>query len=277
LRLTVRHISLYRYSTPVRENTNQIRLLPRKFHRQHILRDELILEPESQVFYSLDFWGNRVAHFTLMRPHTSLLIESRIEVETSKPLDLSLSHSPHPESVEPYALKDFLLPTALTEAPQGFGPLGDAVDQLAKKATSLPLFLDALNTHLNETLIYETGSTTVESTVVDLLEQGRGVCQDFAHLFISICRSRGIPARYCGGYHYLGEGSTRHENHAWAEVYLPGFGWVGWDPANGARTGERHVQITAGRDYADVSPIRGWYSGSAEADLDVKLEMFEVK
>lgn len=275
MRLTVRHISLYRYSSPVRENTNQVRLLPRKFHRQHVVRDELILEPECQVFHSLDFWGNRVAHFTLMRPHTSLLIESRIEVETSPPLDLSGSYSLHPEPVEPYALKDFLLPTALTEAHSGFGSLGRDVDELVRKSASLPVFLDGLNTYLHDTLIYETGSTTVDSTVADLLVQGRGVCQDFAHLFISLCRHRGIPARYCGGYHYLGEGSDRHENHAWAEAYLTGFGWVGWDPANGTRSGEGHVQITAGRDYADVSPVRGWYSGSATADLEVRLEMAE--
>jgi len=242
-----------------------------------VIRDELILEPEAQVFHSLDFWGNRVAHFTLMRPHTSLLIESRIEVETSPPLDLTGSYSMRPEPVEPYALTDFLLPTALTEAPKGFGSLGPEIDILAQNAKTLPEFLDGLNSFLHDTLIYETGSTTVESTVVDLLLQGRGVCQDFAHLFLSICRHRGIPARYCGGYHYLGEDSERHENHAWAEAYLPGFGWVGWDPANGTRTGERHVQITAGRDYTDVSPVRGWYSGSAEADLEVRLEMAEVK
>lgn len=277
MRLRVQHVTIYRYSEPVRESTNEVRLLPRSLPRQRLLREELRVEPHVPIFHSEDYWGNRVAHFNLLRPHRILRITSLVEVETDPPVDLSgAAPWPWSEPVAEHDLRDYLLPTPLTAPPGEWGPLGPEAAALRTSVSTLPEFLDGLSWLLKERLRYEPGSTTVDTTVPEFLRSGAGVCQDFAHLFVSLCRGQGIPARYCGGYHYLGPGAERHENHAWAEAYIPGCGWAGWDPANGIRVGEAHVQITAGRDFNDVSPVRGSYRGPAGAELEVRLTMEEL-
>lgn len=276
MRLSIHHRSSYRYREPVRENTNELRLLPRQLPRQRITREELRLRPEVPVFHSVDYWGNRVAHFNVLGPHQELLIESWVEVETLPGPRLDEGTVPFPEVSVAYDLREFLLSTRLTSPPQEMGAVGEAVAALRRGSPDLICFLDGLAAHLKQTLHYEQGVTTVESTVADVLRQGGGVCQDFSHLFISLCRSVGIPCRYAGGYHYLGATADRHESHAWAEVYLPGIGWMGWDPVNGCRVGEAHVQVTAGRDYADVSPVRGSYKGPPGVELEVELHMKEL-
>lgn len=229
------------------------------------------------VFHSADYWGNRVAHFNLLRPHRVLWITSLVEVETDPPADLSTAAPwPWAEPLAQHDLRDFLLPTRLTALPAEWGVLKSAVEWLRTRSHTLPEFLDGLALLLRERFRYEPGVTTIDTTVPEFLGAGGGVCQDFAHLFVSICRGQGVPARYCGGYHYLGPEAERHENHAWAEAYIPGCGWAGWDPANGIRVGEAHVQITAGRDFTDVSPVRGSYRGPAGAELEVRLTMEEL-
>jgi transglutaminase-like putative cysteine protease len=268
VRLLVRHITTYTYPGPVRESNNQMRLLPRPSPRQRVLREELSVTPKTHVFYSTDYFGNRVAHFSIARPHTKLVIESSLQVET-------LPDAP-PETAEPYGLREFLLPTSLTRPPRDWGPLGQEAARLRQEAPDLQRFLWQLAAELKQRLQYVPGTTTVETTVAEVLRKGGGVCQDFAHVFIALCRWQGVAARYAGGYHFLGRGDVRHENHAWAEAYIPGHGWSGWDPANGIPAGERHVQITAGRDYDDVSPVRGTYNGLPGGTLEIQLLMEEM-
>lgn len=265
MRLSISHRTLYVYGNEVTENINEVRLLPRPFSRQEVLHEELRVTPAAVLFDSIDYWGNRVHHFGVMHPHMELEIESRIQVET---------HADAPgELAEPHQLRDFLLPTRLTAPPAGLGALGRDVEAMHRKAGTLPEFLAGLAVFLHRTLEYRPGITTVESTVAEVLGAGGGVCQDFAHVFIALCRQAKIPARYAGGYLYHGSDGLKHENHAWAEAYVPDIGWTGWDPANGSPVSDRHVQVTAGRDYDDVSPIRGRYRGSASGTLHVYLHM----
>ena len=123
-------------------------------------------------------------------------------------------------------------------------------------------------------LTYEGGSTEVGTSVAEIWEQRSGVCQDYAHVAIAVFRSLGVPARYVSGYLYAADSATGAQpdageievaTHAWVEVAIPGFGWWGLDPTNRLVVGERHVKIGHGRDYEDVTPLRGVYHGEAES------------
>ena len=141
---------------------------------------------------------------------------------------------------------------------------------LAEKATPSALrFLDLAARAVRGRLEYRVGMTTVDSSVAEALAGGAGVCQDFAHLLISICRHGGLPARYVSG--YLGGVSEATASHAWVEAYVPPYGWVGVDATLGSHCTGQHVKIGVGRDYADVTVLRGTYQGGSHADLDVRV------
>jgi transglutaminase-like putative cysteine protease len=124
---------------------------------------------------------------------------------------------------------------------------------------------------------YEPGVTDAESPIELALSARRGVCQDFAHIMITICRSWGIPARYVSGYLFTdregGDRSDPDASHAWLEVFLPSTRWIGFDPTNNSLAGERHISAAIGRDYADVPPSRGVYKGEAESQLAVGVNV----
>jgi transglutaminase-like putative cysteine protease len=128
--------------------------------------------------------------------------------------------------------------------------------------------------HIRETFTYEQEVTTVTSTVGDLLELGRGVCQDFAHLMIAVCRAMNVPARYVSGY-ILGDPSRPSRgsaaSHAWCEAFVPGYGWRGFDPTNNLLAADEHVKVGIGRGYPDVPPTRGTYRGAAEKRIEVEV------
>jgi transglutaminase-like putative cysteine protease len=124
---------------------------------------------------------------------------------------------------------------------------------------------------LYEAFDYEAGITEADSPIDHALTEGRGVCQDFAHIMIAICRGWGVPARYVSGYLCTDphDRSTSRATHAWVEAYAPSLGWVGVDPTNNVLAGERHLAVAVGRDYADVPPSRGVFKGEAESHLSV--------
>ena len=125
---------------------------------------------------------------------------------------------------------------------------------------------------------YETGVTEADSPIDHALAEGRGVCQDFAHIMIAICRDWGLPARYVSGYLFTDRGAAHDRSdpdatHAWVEVFLPSLRWVGFDPTNNILAGERHVIVAVGRDYGDVPPSRGVFKGEAESQLAVGVSV----
>ena len=135
-----------------------------------------------------------------------------------------------------------------------------------------------LSSALYRAFEYETGITEADSPLDHALTEGRGVCQDFAHIMLAICRGWGLPARYVSGYLYTEstEGGFRSDpdaTHAWVEVFLPSLRWVGLDPTNNVLAGERHLAVAIGRDYADVPPSRGVFKGEAESQLSVGVSV----
>jgi len=129
--------------------------------------------------------------------------------------------------------------------------------------------------YIHDSFEYQAEVTTVTSTVADVLAVRKGVCQDFAHLMLAICRGMGVPARYISGYIYS---SPKHAargdtaSHAWCEAFIPGYGWRGFDPTNDVLAADSHVKVGQGRSYHDVPPTRGVYRGQAEERIEVRVE-----
>lgn len=161
----------------------------------------------------------------------------------------------------------FLRPTDRTRADKAIRELMPAPD----RGNLIP-WLHALMAEVHARLSYVSGSTTIDTTAIEALKAGVGVCQDHAHLFIAVARANGIPARYVCGY-LLSESGELHETHAWAEVWIEALGWIAFDPSSGICTTERYVRLTTGLDAFDAAPIRGHATGGGALGVvaDVRI------
>ncbi|MCA6244293.1 MAG: transglutaminase family protein [Phenylobacterium sp.] len=280
--LEVRHVTRYHYAAPVRESVMEVWMQPQKTPRQRLASFDLELEPAAQVFSYADPFGNAVYHFDVPHPHDQLTITARSVVETSAPETI-------PEALDLGEWDRLRSDRVLGE---NFGFLqrqGFCIETDALRGFMSEHGLDRLRDRdpltavrrLAETIYdafdYEPGVTDAESPIDLALSARRGVCQDFAHIMITICRSWGIPARYVSGYLFTdregGDRSDPDASHAWLEVFLPSTRWIGFDPTNNSLAGERHISAAIGRDYADVPPSRGVYKGEAESQLAVGVNV----
>lgn len=274
MRLLVEHITKFIYDSAVYETATEIRLRPcdDPLGSQRVLDFSLNLDPSVPLFSYVDYFGNTVHHTNLLEPHESLEITSRSTVITDGGKTV---WSP----VDEIRSLDFL-------AESRFVRTDDRIKSLVKNSlrplnlgNPIDSAIDLCTATLN-CLVYEPGITDVHSPSSEVLELGRGVCQDFAHVMIAACRYANIPARYVSGYLYGGVESERddRESHAWCEVYGgKESGWIGLDPTHDTiYCDERYVKIGVGRDYSDVPPVRGTFKGSATEKLSVVVRMREV-
>ncbi|HEY5072141.1 MAG TPA: transglutaminase family protein [Caulobacteraceae bacterium] len=278
----IRHRTGYKYEAPVRESVMEVWVQPRRSLSQRLTRFALELDPAAQLFSYADFFGNAVYHFDVPQPHTSLTIQSVASVETDPAapvpealaadewdrLDAARIEGRYFDFLRPHG---FAVPTRLLEKFM-------ARHELAAPRNVDPLTaLRTLSSRLYGAFEYEQGVTRADSPIDDVLSAGRGVCQDFAHVMIAICRAWGVPARYVSGYLFTddsaGDRSDPDATHAWVDVLLPSLGWVGLDPTNDTVAGERHIVVASGRDYGDVPPTRGVYKGKVESELNVTVSV----
>ncbi len=272
MRAEIRHVTEYRYQEPVWDSFNEVRLHPLRDERQNVLAFDIHVTPEVPVSSHRDYFGNLIHHVHVHERHTLLRIEARTLVVTYP------SRIPAPtaiESLDPCRaeLTEFLVASPRIPA----GRWADIFDIPAPlRQDDLPQFLLALTRTLYRRFSYVPGATNVRTTLEQFAGSGRGVCQDYAHAMLGICRSLGIPARYVSGYIYAGANFVGAEaSHAWVEAYIPGSGWLGYDPTNNTAVVEAHVKIGHGRDYGDVSPISGSYHGSTRGELDVEVKVYD--
>ena len=281
----IRHITEYQYDEPVRESVMELWMQPRDSHTQRLLQFDMDVDPAAHVFSYADTWGNTVRHFDVPHPHKCLTISARSSVETDAPL------SP-PEALGgdewdrlgDDAVRgdfwDFLRLHGFAVRTEALGAFCDQRGIASLKSHDPLTALRRLNTALYSALDYETGVTAADSPIDDALKAGRGVCQDFAHIMIAVCRSWGVPARYVSGYlatnREMGDRSDPDASHAWVEVFLPSLRWIGFDPTNNVLAGERHIAVAIGRDYSDVPPSRGVFKGDAESHLAVGVSVRET-
>ena len=247
--LEIVHTTRLRYPAPVARSTNLVRLAPADGDGQRRVAYALSIRPDGRVRDYWDAWGNLAQYFTVTDTHFELHIQACSRVETSA--------RPAPTGPVPWtayrgtdlkAVLDLTLQTPLTD-PGAVPTDGDAGDDAWA-------WVAALVTEMRGRLRYEKGTTGVETSAAQALVRGEGVCQDFAHAALGLLRTRQIPARYVGGYQFLGD-AAEHEPHAWIEVWHPSGIWVGIDPTAGTAVDDRYVRVATGRDYADAAPVRG--------------------
>ncbi len=282
MRFDIRYVSRFSYPSPVSLSHNVLRACPISDERQTVLGYRLTTVPAARVHSYTDYWGTRVDAFGIRAPHELLEVTAEATVDTTGGGRMiacpRLARLREPAFIETYA-------EYLERSPH---TAWNAALQSAARARTEAAGDDvvgvvlALMRMVGTSLSYAQGITYVGVGVNEILTRGRGVCQDYAHLVIAMCRSLGVPARYVSGYLFAvdetaGAGppaeTVRVKTHAWLEVAVPGEGWWGLDPTNQQEVGPRHVKIGHGRDYDDVPPLRGVYRGPADQVLDVAVEM----
>ena len=272
MRWQINHSTGFTYVAPVRDSFNEVRLQPLSNEQQTVDSFLLKVLPSTRLRHYHDFYSNCVHHFEIPEPHTTLLIESQLQITT------------HPQSL----LAEDAKPASMARLKEALG-VGRCYDfiQDSRYVDTTPetwrLAVDAtqgeddvwqnalrLMRFVHQRLAYESCSTHVHTHMRDVLAQRRGVCQDFAHVMLGLCRALKIPALYVSG--YLAS-ETASATHAWMEVFVPGLGWRPLDPTHNRVPDETYVKIAVGRDYADVPPVTGTYKGTTERSLSVQVQI----
>lgn len=276
-RLEVVHTTRYLYDGLVLASYNEARLTPQTTPTQLTLESTLTIHPAANVLRYWDYWGSQVTAFDLHVPHDRLEVVARSVVETSpweEPETVVAWDELRREDVRD-RFAELLAPTAYTPAEPRLAEVAAEVAAAPDPLAAMHVASDAVGGHLR----YVAGSTGVHTTAVEAWEAGEGVCQDFAHLMLTLLRAAGVPARYVSGYLHpadapvLGE-TVVGESHAWVEAWAGE--WVALDPTNRARVEERHVTVGSGRDYGDVAPLRGIFSGAGGSRLEVEVAITRV-
>lgn len=277
---TIRHITRFRYSTPISESIMEVRIQPRSDGNQRCLDFRLHTSPRARIMTYRGEFGNRVQHFDVPNFHSQLTItaESLVDVTAPPPLPQALTPETWDELDAFTANGDYwdtLMPSHFAAPTELLYALAD---ELAVRRHADPLtVLRELNSAVHHAFEYTPKATRVDSPIDEALRLRKGVCQDLTHIMITLVRSLNIPCRYVSGYLYLpsrgSERATGEATHAWIEAFLPDLGWVGFDPTNDTPTDERHIRVAIGRDYADVPPTRGVFRGKAESELAVTVRI----
>jgi transglutaminase-like putative cysteine protease len=281
------HVTEFHYDGPVSESYNAVRIRPIQDVRQSCLSFRLTTSPASRATAYRDAFGNWVHQFNILSEHHHLTVtaESAVLAHESPPQEndsISLAELDEQRGDLLEEFFDFVAPTGyvLHFRPE-VGELMEVAEQAGNE--TVMTFAQSASDLIHVRFKYVKGATHVHSSIEDVLKSGAGVCQDFAHLLLSVLRRRGLPARYVSGYivpRSSAEGGANLEeviggqaSHAWVEAWLPGFGWFGLDPTLGAPVGLRHVRVAYGRDYGDVAPVRGVYKGQAGQRLSVDVRV----
>ncbi|MFY9530786.1 MAG: transglutaminase family protein [Candidatus Acidiferrales bacterium] len=279
---SVRHITSFRYDPAVRESVMEVRMQPRTDFRQRCLSFSLDVTPPANMMVYRDFYGNAVHHFDIPGKHTMIELTAQAIVDVLPARALEHEGASHSGELDARVAEsdywEMLLPSQYARPTELLEKLAAELD-LRRRRNSFEL-LQELNEKLYELFDYVPNSTKVDSPIDDALRARRGVCQDFAHIMISLVRQLKIPCRYVSGYLFHEDKSHDRSpagaTHAWVEAYLGYLGWVAFDPTNNLLGCERHVRVAVGRDYADVPPTRGVYKGEAESELRVMVGVWLV-
>ena len=283
--LNVLHETVYRYERPVEASQHVLRLQPVQDSTQTLVEYDLRISVDGQVHRYEDVFGNHSIELIVNQPFTEFAVraKSRIRVGYEEGLDARIPHVREQiplvwmpwqrQMMSAYLLPPELPETHLTEL------LDFALSFADRNDYSLREMLIDMNRTIYRDFKYLPGATTLETTPYEVFDSHQGVCQDFANLLICMARLMNIPARYRVGYvdtHATADNPIQSEaSHAWAELYLPGAGWVGFDPTNGTLVGQEHIRVACGRNYRDATPTTGTLfkgGGGETLDITVKVE-----
>jgi transglutaminase-like putative cysteine protease len=293
MRYRIKHITRYNYADRVTRCYNLANVIPRDTARQRCLSNRITLSPlPSTTHKRSDYFGNKAFHFEIQKAHRELSITAVSEVEVADRdmapnLDLGISYrealgyfrtANKPEIIE---AREFLLSSPLIEA-------SDVLAEYAKPSfspeRSLKSCVADLTRRIFKEFTYDPHFSTIATPLSDVLKHKKGVCQDFAHLEVGCLRAMGIPAKYVSGYietlpkpgeqKLVGADAT----HAWIAFFCPEEGWVEFDPTNDSMAGSQHIVTAFGRDYFDVTPLRGViFGGGAGPALNVSVDVSRIE
>jgi transglutaminase-like putative cysteine protease len=272
MRIRVRHETRYTYATPAISALQLLRMTPRPHDGQFVRRWRVEVDADARLAKSEDAYGNITHLVFLSGPVDGVLISITGEVDITDTAGVING------SVERQPTQLFRRRTALTDTSPAIAAFARAVASAKPgRAADRPLdILHRLNASLHDAMEFRIGSTATTTSAGQAFAAKSGVCQDFAHIFIVATRLLGIPARYVGGYYLRSDAIDQDAGHAWAEAYIDGLGWVGFDPAHGVCVTDRYVRVAIGADYLDASPVRGAQVGGADETLAVKIEIAEA-
>ena len=295
MRVAIEHTTRLEYDTDVVEAVMDARLGPFSDRDQRWEAYELSVEPTAAVRRYVDGFGNAAHLITLSKPHQFIQLVSRGEIETFLEDPFVPPPAP-PEPLAPLELADYLAPSSMVQP----HPELEAMAAAYRPSSPSDAFdaVRRLTGVVHDGFTYKQNVTSVATTVPEVLASRTGVCQDFAHILIGLCRSIGVPARYVSGY-TAHHGQEQHQastsqsqsqsqrqtkalspdgpslnpsaSHAWIEAYTPTHGWRGFDPTNNLVASANHIKMAIGRDYGDVPPSRGTFRGAAEERLFVNV------
>jgi len=273
-RMRVIHATGYAYKSPVTASFNEARLTPRSDGRQNVVLNRVETVPATRSYRYVDYWGTAVTAFDLHAPHTELEVTASSVVETDKgevPKEkVGWEALQSAEVIDRF--DEYLTPSHYTPDSKRMARVGERIAKYNEPYDAIVEAAKWVNTELD----YVPGTTGVHSSGLDALREGKGVCQDFAHLTLILLRSMGIPARYVSGYLHpndeakVGE-TIDGQSHAWIQAWTGG--WWNYDPTNDKEINEQYISVGVGRDYHDVTPLKGIYSGEGSTDLDVIVEI----
>jgi transglutaminase-like putative cysteine protease len=268
MRLSIVHETKYRYATPANYTIQYLRLSPQVTPQQKVLEWHLDLPGPARPF--VDGFGNTAHVLVIDKPHQEIRIRAHGQVEIDDaPFVLAESGLHRPDI--------FMRSTELTTQDEAITRFSEGFRR--QTSNNRAAAVEALMTAVREKVDYQKGVTEVTTTAAKAFARGAGVCQDHAHVFVACCRHLNIPARYVSGYlapKELNEASGAPRelaSHAWAEAWIEGVGWQGFDVANDVRAHGRHVRVAVGLDYLDACPVRGFHRGGSGESLGVEVHM----
>jgi transglutaminase-like putative cysteine protease len=288
----VRHETTYKYAADVMHSHHLLHLVPRPTPYQECLEHEIQIDPLThRRVNGVDAFGNPLIRLELAQPHRELRVISQMQIEVHSRPAVSLDSTDAWEKVRDsfsyrgaWPSRDQLEAARFRHESPHVRVKQSFTDYSAvcfPQGRPILACAEALSTKLHKDIEYAPGVTTISTSPTEVVETRRGVCQDFAHLMISCLRSRGLPARYVSG--YLRTNATQTEggeklvgdaaSHAWVAVWSPPFGWIEFDPTNGCFAGTDHIAVAWGRDFGDVSPLRGVILGGADHKLSVTVRV----
>jgi transglutaminase-like putative cysteine protease len=280
MHLRILHRTTFTYAGKAQDSFNEVRLRPMNSATQHCREFALQVTPKVTARDYEDFNGNAVHYFDLAAPHSKLVIEATSTVDTvplaaRAPIPL-VSETELETSYEREMFAEFY--TGSHYVPLEVELWREAHDALAAGRGDIWGDVRRLGSHIYRTFAYKPKTTGVNTRANDALKLRMGVCQDFAHVHLGLCRSLKIPARYVSGYFF---NNTRrpHEieaSHAWIEAHIPGYGWAAYDPTHDRIADDRYVTVAVGRDYSDISPVNGTYRGPPARSLKVEVTVRET-
>jgi transglutaminase-like putative cysteine protease len=272
--IEVIHTTELSYDRDISQTVMELRLQPSSDATQRCHQFDLRMEPTGHLSSGVDPFGSIVHHYNFRPVHRRVVATAHSVIETG------LASAVLTPELWRYQFLAFDGP--VLRLPQ--------VDEVANEVrptdptdpTAIEWTLGELTRHVHQRFAYRPGLTEAHSTIVDLVSYGAGVCQDFAHFWIAACRAMGIAARYVSGYiaearagdgpDWTAPGVSSGASHAWGEAWVPGRGWVGYDPTNPLSVTDYHVKVAVGRDYRDAAPTKGVFLGPAREEVRVQVQ-----